>query len=201
MDELMTTNTMEQLNETEMNVLTFDEMNEKAPSMEIQSHEIRDAFFDIPELQYENWENLNVDQRVEALQQLENRVADIACRPIIEVTAGELDYGVLGQYRYETGQMIISGELLADNSQYKEVLNTLFHEGRHAYQYENLYSGKVTEQNQELVDAWRVNLDVLGYENGNSSIFREIGFYRYYTQPIEVDARAFAAEVMRTINL
>ena len=193
-------------NEVELEIPEFAEgVEEFAPSMEVQAAEIRDVFADMEALSPENWQTLELNERLDALQDLENEVAQIAHRPSMEVVAADLsEYGdpstqTMGLFDGE--KLIISESLLMNDGSYHEVLDTLFHEGRHAYQNFNLYSGEVVEQNEELVNAWRVNNDFLGYETGEALIFKEVGFARYYTQPVEVDARAFASEVMRALNL
>ena len=96
----------------------------------------------------------------------------------------------------------IADHSLMDNSYegYKETLDTLFHEGRHAYQDYNLYVERV-EQNRELVDSWKVNNVDLGYDNGDRLIFKDRGYLEYYTQPVEVDARVFAETVINELGL
>lgn len=201
MDEAILFNNLDSLGEVDTPSFAGEELQEFAPSIEVQANEIRDVFYDNPNLQFENWEKLDINERVDALQQLENCVAEIAHRPAIEISAENLEPGVLGYYNHNSECIAISSEILEDSSSYCDALNTVIHEGRHAYQYYNLYSGNVVEQNSELVDAWRVNLDVLGYESGDALIFRTLGMCRYYTQPIEVDARTFANEVLRTIGI
>ena len=190
---------LEQNLDTDIPAFASAELEEFAPSMEVQAAEIRDVFMDIPELQFENWQNLDVNERVDALQQLENEVAEIAHRPALGITLETLDPGTLGYC--DGDKIVISDRLLGMDGMYREVLDTVFHEGRHAYQFHNLYSGEVVERNDVLVESWRDNFEKLGYESGDWAIFKDIGFLRYKNQPVEVDARAFASEVMRTLNL
>ncbi len=181
------------------------ELEEFAPSMEVQVAEIHDVFMDIPELQFENWQNLEVDERVDVLQQLENEVAEIEHRPPMEITAEPLPDGVMGQCG-EDG-ITISESVLASDSydMYRENLDTLFHEGRHAYQRYNItlsYMGEApVERNEVLVESWKDNLVEMGYEDGNWPGFEDVGFLHYLNQPVEVDARAFANEAMRALNI
>ena len=51
--------------------LHLDETGEFAPSMEVQAAEICEVFRDIPELQFENWQELSIEQRTEALNAFE----------------------------------------------------------------------------------------------------------------------------------
>lgn len=184
--------------ESELPSFIDDQLQEVAPSIEVQALEIRDVFFENPELQYDRWLDMDKHERVDALQTLENQVSEIAHRPAMQLSVEDLGSDVAGYFNGES--IVLSERLLADDSMYRETLGTLFHEGRHAYQAHNLYSGEVVEQNEELVNAWRVNLDVLGYEANDALIFKEIGFFRYYSQPIEVDARVFANTVLRAID-
>ena len=165
-----------------------------APSMEVQAAEIREAFMDIPELQFENWQHLEVNERLDALQQLENEVAEIAHMPPCGVSMEVMDPNQSG---YFDGQRIVISEtLVSDPNKYYDALNTLFHEGRHAYQDYNLYSRVVVEQNAELVQSWWDNCEELGYESGDWMIFKDLGFMRYKTQPVEVDSRVYAETAM-----
>ena len=45
----------------------FTELQEFAPSMEIQALEIREIFREMPELSFENWRELSIDKRTELL--------------------------------------------------------------------------------------------------------------------------------------
>lgn len=175
------------------------EMIEMAPSMEMQAAMIREEFLNIPELYYENWKELSVGQRVEAMNEMEQKVAQIAMRDPVPVTCEELEGSIMG---LNTGnQLVIDEQLMADGSyeSYLMAMDTLFHEGRHSYQDYNLLVKRV-EQSDELVNSWIANYK-LSYDNGNRLIFKEYGMLRYYTQPLEVDARLFAETVMRELNL
>ena len=178
-----------------------DETQEFAPSSEVQAAEIREAFLDIPELRYENWVELNGEQRVAALNELEQQVAEIAMRDPMDVQMVTFDNPNLeGQYNGK--ELNVADHSIMDNTYegYKETLNTLLHEGRHAYQYYNL-GVKCVEPNKELVDSWAVNIDIVGYDNGDRLIFKDMGYWEYYSQPIEVDARVFAETVINEIGL
>lgn len=188
-------------------LLSFEveELEGFAPSMEVQVAEIREVFMDIPELQFENWKNLDVDERVNVLQHLENEVAEIAHRPSLEITMEVLPDGIMGQC--SSDRIIISENALSSNSyeMYRENLDTVFHEGRHAYQNHNvtlsLLTGRPVERNEVLVESWKDNHIKLGYEDGNWPGYEELGFLHYLNQPVEVDARAFASEAIRALNI
>ncbi len=97
--------------------------------MEVQAAEIRDIFFDMPELSYDEWKELSCEERIVALNQLEQRVADIAMRTPLEVKSESLECNVMGLC--DGKSLTISDQLLMSDSEesYAEVFNTLFHEG------------------------------------------------------------------------
>ena len=176
---------------------------ELAPPMELQAEEIGEAFREIPELQHDEWVELDEQGRLAALAELAQRVAEIAMRPPMEVQAVEFEKPTtLGQFDGE--RLMISTSLLMDDSyeSYKETLNTLLHEGRHAYQSYNLDVQQV-EPNSELVNSWRANLEILGYDNGERPYpdYLDLGYWEYYTQPVEVDARVYAATGLEAMGL
>lgn len=172
---------------------------EKAPSMEIQASKIKEYFETVPELSYENWIKLDTITKLAKLNNLENKVAEIAHRPVMEVKMEEMKEKLFG-YCNSSG-LFLSQTIINSNSKedYYHTLNTLFHEGRHAYQNYNLYCKQI-EQNHEMINAWKINHDKLGYKNGEWLIFKERGYYEYYSQPVEVDARVFSEEVMKKLG-
>lgn len=179
-------------------------MENLAPPDDVQAEMIAETVEKMGVFEFNQWEKLSLEQRVAALQQLENKVAEIEMRTPMEVQIKDLGDGYLGYQDYSNGNIVINSEMMASSNynDFYEVMNTLFHEGRHAYQFYNLYD-HVIEQNSELVESWRINLEDLGYENGDSGLidFRHLGFKRYKAQPVEVDARVFAEDVMREIGL
>ncbi len=177
-----------------------DEIAEFAPSMEIQAEEISEFFREIDDLQFDRWKELDMGGRIEALFALEKETAEIAHRPPLEVTYEAMEDTTFGYF--DGSRIVLSEKFLSSDSyeDYKEVLDTVFHEGRHGYQNYNLREERV-DQSQELVESWRVNKDILGYKNGENSLIKELGFYEYYTQPVEVDARVFAETVIAKLDL
>lgn len=182
--------------------LRLDETGEFAPSIEVQAAEICEVFRDIPELQFENWQGLSVEQRTEALNTFETEIAKIEMRNAMPVEHENLGLGIYG-YCDRTKVVVSDAQIGSNNyADYREVLDTLLHEGRHAYQFYNLEVRR-TEQSETLVDAWKVNLNELGYDSASTydTLFATRGYHRYYTQPIEVDARHFAETVMNKLGL
>lgn len=174
-------------------------VREFSPSMEVQAEEIREVVLDFPELKYDMWKELSLQERADILGALEVEIAKIEMRDPISVEHESTTPGRMGYFDPRELRLVISDNLLAlDNKEdYVEVLDTLFHEGRHAYQNYNLNVTR-TEASDELVKSWKVNLDStrLGYVSASTQ-----GFWRYYTQPVEVDARLFAETVVKKLDL
>ncbi|MCM1352934.1 MAG: hypothetical protein NC250_09420, partial [Alistipes senegalensis] len=78
---------------------------------------------------------------------------------------------------------------------FQEILDTLIHEGRHAYQDYNMNEREVHPRRSEI-DSWREN-ESCGYYSGDAS---ELGARLYRFQPQETDARQFAQDVIEKLN-
>ena len=181
----------------------------EAPSDKIQQEQIAEAICDIEELKFDNWTKLSVKGKVEVLNTLEQRIADIEHRPAATIRAEEMDPDLNG---YELdGEIALNQENLQNTDlspeKLEEVLETLIHEGRHAYQEYNV-NERMVHTSEAQVENWRENYEVLGYASGEpiyNSIFgfeytndglRALGARLYYYQPVEIDARQFAADTM-----
>lgn len=151
------------------------------------------------ELQPGNWEQMTPAERLDALAQVENFVSEVTLRPPCRVVSEAMD-GMHGYH--QGGKIALNEDLLKDSSPegMRQALETLLHEGRHAYQHWNTDVIQV-EPSGELVNSWKLNWD-MGYENGDSGLFdfQNMGLKRYLTQPVEVDARVFAESVLQATN-
>lgn len=143
----------------------------------------------------EKWQRLSVPEKLSLLQEIENETAVREGRNPCLVT-GEFipsdDTGVtLGYYNRGTRKITINTEQLEPQSQYgndyRVHLDTILHEGRHAYQHQAVLS-EIEHEPPEQVSEWRDNMAPGHY------ITYERNPRGYYAQPIERDARAFAAE-------
>ena len=70
-------------------------------------------------------------------------------------------------------------------------MDTLIHEGRHAYQDYNLNEREVHPRSGD-VSNWRLNEERFGYQDAE-----HCGMKAYALQPVEADARAFAEDVLK----
>lgn len=140
------------------------------------------------------WTSLSDDKKIEVLQAIENHMAYESNRISVPVEGRFLHTGtdgiVLGSYDPRSGRIYINVSQFDSESMYGKdsstLVTTCIHEGRHAYQHQAA-NGIVHHDDPNEVAVWRENL-----KDGNYISFEE-NPRGYYEQPVEVDAREFAA--------
>lgn len=174
----------------------IDSIYLEAPENLIQINEIAEEMSKIGELDYSKWITLPLAQRMDVLQHLEKEVAFITHRPSCKLFVEDLGNDYLGYYSEETGDIVLNQNYLTSNSfnDYQVVLDTLIHEGRHAYQHYNLYEREVHPLHGDISN-WELNEFEYGYQD-----VAFYGFKAYEMQPLETDARSFAENVLNNYN-
>jgi len=136
------------------------------------------------------WSKLSIQNRTSVMQSVENEVARREGRTPCNVSLfseppkdGRI---IAGQYNRENRNIEINDYHLRGKS--SDCLDTILHEGRHAYQNQAV-SSEINHYNKAEVDAWRNNMKPGHY------IQPEENRRAYYRQPIEADAREYAAIV------
>ena len=171
-------------------VESFDTKYLEAPNDIEQAEQISDAMLEIEGTDYDGWRALSPQERVDMLQRVENAAAKIAHRnpcPIVVRSLGDNHYGF---YSPETKTITLNSDYLnGDGNSYKMSLDTVIHEGRHAYQDYNLNERQVHSSPGDLTN-WYLNHYKYGYQD-----VQTYGFCRYWMQPVEADARKFAEDV------
>lgn len=177
----------------------------EAPTDMEQVEQISDTMIKMEGLRLDEWMNLSLEQRVELLNELEVKIAEIEHRPACPIEVEDLGEitekgGQLqGHFGYHSSSTIFSGERIVINSElvksdnplfYREVLDTVVHEGRHSYQTYNLEHRETHTSRGDLTN-WHINMERYGYQNAQLW-----GFKAYWMQPIEADARKFAEDVL-----
>lgn len=173
-----------------------DQINSKyleAPNDIEQIQQISEYMSGHEELKYENWELLSPNERLNILQNAEYQIANIEHREPCPILVKELPENEFGFYSPYTRTITVNERYLNDSdfNSYKETLDTLIHEGRHAYQDYNLTEREVHPRSGE-VNNWKWNENEIGYQNAD-----KFGFEAYAMQPVEADARAFADDVLK----
>lgn len=165
-----------------------------------QVEKMADYLESMDEVKYENWEKLSLDERLNVMQDIENKAAEIGGRAPLQVRGVQLgnpsgQIFSAGRMVWENQSLEINAELLGQDSlqALNACVDTVLHEGRHAYQYSNMMVRR-TELSDEKFNAWCMNLNT-GYLS-----CEQFGFERYSMQPIELDARVFSEEVRSKIT-
>lgn len=170
----------------------------EAPNDMVQIEQVSDVLANCEDLRFENWQCLERSEKVDVLNQLESQIANIEHRPPCPITAVKLRPGLWGGYNPETKTIDINRDYLDKSSQdysiYSEVVDTLVHEGRHAYQDYNV-NERVVHPRISEVNSWADTMagGKWGYWGDCSN---ELGQRLYEQQSVEIDARNFAADVV-----
>lgn len=130
------------------------------------------------EFHHTKWKKLSIDQRFEAIQKLEEYYAKQQGRDACPVVVTD-DEQSLGFY-YQNKIHINKTQLLQDDTAY-EAVNTLLHEGRHAYQ-EYAIKHSLSDISQEELNKWKIDFSS-GYLDKEPE---------YWFQAIEKDAKDYA---------
>lgn len=176
-----------------------DEIDTKyleAPADIEQISQISDYLSGIDKLRFENWENLPETERQVVLQEVEYKIAELEHRNPCQLNFKEMEYGSLGYFDPITKEITLNSRYVNSNEYvgYKETLDTLIHEGRHAYQDYNMTEREVHPREGE-VNMWKWNEQEIGYQ-----VCDLVGWEIYAMQPVEADARAFAEDVLKNFN-
>lgn len=173
----------------------------EAPQDHIQIEQICDLISDCDGIKYENWVNLELLEKETILNSLEEHIAEIECRPACAIHLTPLKENQWGGYNPVTKDITINSTYaeLSDYHTYREVMDTVIHEGRHAYQDYNVNVCEIHPRHSE-VKSWSENMEGGKWEYwGDCSSL--LGQRLYEQQSIEIDARNFAADVLERLNL
>lgn len=160
-------------------VLCYDE--EKCViDFDVNDAEITNALSEIKN----NWDKLNEDERKAIIEDFSETLAEkLGLEKIPKCNFYyEAEQGNYGFYSKTDNSINLSTNYLCD---YKETVNTVAHELRHAYQYQRAAIGETY-----IDDMYKCNLENyqgLTYLDGYC-----VNFLDYYNQFVEAEARAFA---------
>ena len=170
----------------------------EAPQDFIQIEKISDVLSECKELDREHWRTLELSEKVSVLNELECKIAEIEHRPPCPVRAVSISPHIWGGFNPNSKCIDINKTYLEhseyDVTMFKEVLDTLIHEGRHAYQDYNVNVCEIHPRHSEVI-SWAETMDggKWGYYGDTST---RLGQRLYEQQSIEIDARNFAADVL-----
>lgn len=174
----------------------IDEVNPiylEAPTDTVQIEQAAEAMEKIEGLSFDEWKELSFEERVAILQLVEGVIAEIAHRPSCVVNVKRMDEGNYGYFDPDKGDITLNSRYIKSDSfeDYKECVDTIVHEGRHAYQHYNLTQREVHPREGDLTN-WKSNEFEYGYQAA-----QVYGFKAYWLQPQECDARAFAEDLLK----
>lgn len=148
------------------------------------------AIRDMRELQPGEWEKLDLKERAEWLVKTHNHIAEQYGFCPYSVRAQQLPANYGGYFNAATRSIVLN-EIVLKDANPNRALNIIAHESRHGYQWHAVTNAdKVPADVRAKVETWRNN-----FANYKTPAIH--GFKAYYNQPVEVDARAFAEEVVK----
>jgi hypothetical protein len=137
----------------------------------------------MPELRPENWNLLDDAKRVEALQHLEERLAEHVGRDAMRIVPTTLPDRKVGVTTWEQRTLSIDPAIFSDR---REALVTLVHEARHGYQMDAIENP--WKEDPHRVAVWSECNDHYVNPDIDESIYRQ--------QTLEKDAEQFATTVV-----
>lgn len=162
----------------------------------------------LPEIRYENWSELSLKEKEILLNKIEQNIAAIEHRPALKVELEEMSKNTLGYQSASENKIVLNSLYVNSNdpSMHREVIDTIIHEGRHAYQHYNVDVKMIHESWSEVL-TWAENFYdpqyryyqttgqkiVIPFKDGS---LHDVDFRLYYYQPVEIDARNFASDIM-----
>ncbi len=105
-----------------------------------------------------------------------------------ELTFKDMPEGNLGGFVPKGGKIELNAKMLEDPS-CEELLNTLLHESRHAFQECAILEPESVTVSDKVIAAWKENMD--------NYILSKFDFEAYENQEIEKDANYYADSVMK----
>lgn len=169
---------------------------------------IADYLESVEELKFDKWVTLSIEQKAKLLNDIEQNIASIEHRPALRVELEDLEPRSFGYQDEDNHKIVLNSRMVGLNSvpMHREVIDTIVHEGRHAYQHYNV-DVKCIHESAAEVSTWRENFYDPEYKyyqstgqrimiRYNDGSVHNVDFRLYYQQPVETDARNFAKDVM-----
>lgn len=160
---------------------------------ELQISDAVERLAGMDNLRPEQWQALDANQRLSVLQDVENTMSGIQGRPAVTIEAASMESNTFGGFDPTTGGIVINAEHLVGDLPPTEHLDTIIHEGRHAFQhYAIAHPDAVADS--AVVSAWAENMT-------NYLSPDQYGQELYAQQPIEADAFAYAGRIINGLSL
>lgn len=137
----------------------------------------------------EHWQCMDRSQRKDALTTLAVNAGHAFRTEVLGVKFFHGSSSSRGYYDGD-GYLYLNADVLSDPANRLDALDTIFHEGRHAFQHAAAANPNRCSVEREQAAIWEWNLQPEHY------IRYERNPRRYFAQPVEADARAFAEGVL-----
>lgn len=173
---------------------------------------IADYLESVEEISYENWSKLSLEERAAVLNRIEQKIAEIEHRPAVRVFVEDMKANSLGYHSNTEHKIALNAKYVGANNPnlHREVIDTIIHEGRHAYQRYNV-DVKCIHESASEVKQWEKNFydpEWGYYSYRGQKIYipfsdgkiHDVGFRLYANQPVEIDARNFASDVLARLE-
>ncbi len=141
------------------------------------------------------WKKLTIQQRIQALQNLENLEAKKVGRPPYTIVIEKMNFG--GLCCYGERKIKIAPDLMYDIERRFYLLHVYFHESRHAYQ-NFLVNSKKKFCVFSKAYKWKKNYEGPLRQYAENSSIKEYSFYEM--QPIERDANLYAIKKLKALR-
>jgi hypothetical protein len=157
----------------------------------------------------ETWDGLNRDERLDALQELENRSAESLGNRPCEVRLEQMEGAAYGGYSdgviYVNEGLVENGELTVNfedgtTMQYTpddtnaQLMDTIHHENYHSYQDE-VINGRLEHSDQAEAELWRANDENYIRGSDNESLYRVQSLERSAFDHGEIQTKAAFEEI------
>lgn len=140
-----------------------------------------------------NWERLDTDEKHEAIKELVKCISDLQGVPDVpEVEFLDDGDNSCGFYSERGNYIGINENYLEDA---KEIVDTIAHETRHAYQH---YRAELLKEPQDQIYKFNFEHYIAPEYDENGFC---VNFFDYYDQYVEAEARAFASRFSQEVTV
>ena len=175
------------------NIVTREE--ERAHDLYMQNEIF--SLLENEEFSKKTWENATIEERKEILKSFMNRVAAIYGVSIVSSInfLNNVPDRTRGYYTHDNRTVSINEEYLSRRDSY-QIMNTVIHELRHAYQHSAVDDPSSYNVSPETIRIWEHNLKPENYKSTSKGDTYE----EYVSQPVEWDAKNFAKQYSDLTN-
>jgi len=147
-------------------------------------------------LKEEIWDELGAERRLKVIQEVARAEgAELGLPFSVQVCIDDLEEGVLGCYEHKKHRITVDEQRLCRGSA-GEVLQTLGHELCHAYQHCLVDLYQENRRYQNLAVFSQANIPTYSDEFDHYQSGSRGDVTAYYTQLVEIEARAFAKYIL-----